>query len=275
MSLLPIKSMQLYGHLDRIDKELRAAGLDPEGPLTVAQLSPLDNLHYHGTEAVALAAERLGLGVASRVADIGSGLGGPARYLAATRGCRVTAVELQADLDALARRLTRACGLEDRVEHRCADALARPLEAGAYDAAVSWLALYHVPDQPRLFAHLAEALRPGGRLLAEDLYARGPFTAEEAVLVRDGLYGPGLQSLPAYRAVLETAGFEAVETLDMTEDWSAYTAERLARYRQERPRHLAVAGAETVAAMEAFYETVSRLFAGGRLGGLRLEARKA
>lgn len=43
--------------------------------------------------------------------NIGSGLGGPARYFAHKTGCRVLAVELQHDLNATAQMATDRAGL--------------------------------------------------------------------------------------------------------------------------------------------------------------------
>ena len=62
------------------------------------RLFALDQWHYHGTDAVRDAAAFLGLGPTSRVLDIGAGVGGPARFLAHTTGCQVTALELQPEL---------------------------------------------------------------------------------------------------------------------------------------------------------------------------------
>jgi len=91
---IPIESMPLYTHLDRIDKGLAALGIGPGDPIQPEQLFALDQWHYNGIETVRLAAEYLALHSASRVLDIGSGLGGPARFLAHTTGCQVTALEL-------------------------------------------------------------------------------------------------------------------------------------------------------------------------------------
>ena len=79
----------------------------PIEPLTPDQLFPFDQFHYHGIDAVRAAAGIVGLGRTSRVLEVGSGLGGPARYLAHTVGCHVTALELQEELHDLARTLTR------------------------------------------------------------------------------------------------------------------------------------------------------------------------
>ncbi len=156
-----LAAMPLYTHTDRVARGLAAQGIGPADPIPVEKLFPLDQWHYHGTDAVRAAAERLGLGPGSSVLDIGAGVGGPARYLAYSTGCHVTAVELQPDLHAIGLDLTRRCGLADRVTHLCGDALAVPLPDRAFDAAVSWLAVLHFADRPALFTH-ARALRAGG-----------------------------------------------------------------------------------------------------------------
>jgi cyclopropane fatty-acyl-phospholipid synthase-like methyltransferase len=48
--------------------------------------------------------------------DIGCGIGGPARWIAAKYGCRVTGVDLTAEFCAAARELNNLTGLADRVE---------------------------------------------------------------------------------------------------------------------------------------------------------------
>jgi hypothetical protein len=91
-----IKSMPLYVDVERINNELAALGIGVDEALTPAQLFPFDQYHYHGTDAVHAAVHLLGLGPASHVLDVGSGLGGPARYLASTIGCHITALERRA-----------------------------------------------------------------------------------------------------------------------------------------------------------------------------------
>ncbi len=101
-----IRSVPLYTHLERIERGLAALGIGPSDPILPEQLFHLDQWHYHGIEAIHAAAEQLGLGPASRVLDVGSGLGGPARYLAHMTGCHVTALELQPELHSIAADLT-------------------------------------------------------------------------------------------------------------------------------------------------------------------------
>src|SRR5215813_4910769 len=107
MTEVSLAAMPLYTNLDRIARGLAALGIGPEDPIPPEQLFALDQWHYHGTDAIRAAADWLKLGPASRVLDIGAGIGGPARYLAYTTGCHVTAIELQAELNAIGVHLTR------------------------------------------------------------------------------------------------------------------------------------------------------------------------
>jgi cyclopropane fatty-acyl-phospholipid synthase-like methyltransferase len=267
--------MKLYSHLDRVTNELIAAGCDPNGPLSVADLSPFDNLHYHGTDAVAHAIEALGITDEYRIAEVGSGLGGPARFLAEQSGCHVTALELQSDLNEFAQLLTKHCDLDERIDHRCGDVLDGPLDSGEYDGVVSWLACYHIADHTSLFTRVADALKPGGMIYIEDLIRRNPFSEREKQLFSIRLYGQTAPSQDEYREELERAGFVNVQVDDLSDNWAQFTNERMNAYRKDKERHLRIHGEGTVAAIEEFYDTVDRLFQGGNLGGVRVVAQKA
>src|ERR671918_350393 len=110
-------SMPLYLNLQRIFNELREAGISRDQSIAPEHLFPFDQIHYHGTDAVKSAAEMLQLGPQHRVLEIGSGWGGPARYLAHTTGCHVTALDVQDSMHQIASDLTARTGLFDRVQH--------------------------------------------------------------------------------------------------------------------------------------------------------------
>jgi cyclopropane fatty-acyl-phospholipid synthase-like methyltransferase len=269
---MTIADMPLYTHLDRIERGLAAQGIAPGAAVRPEQLFALDQWHYHGTEAIAAAARTLGLTAASHVLDIGAGVGGPARFLAHTVGCRVTALELQPQLHALGVELTRRTGLADKVTHLQGDALTHPLPD--VDAVVSFLAIVHIPERPRLFAHLAGALRPGGGIYIEDLCQRGPLSPQDQDALRAIVHANTLTSLDAYAHDLRDAGFVDVDASDLTPDWAPFAAERLAAWRANRASYAAVHGDGAWAAQELFYATIARLYEGGGLGGARLVAER-
>ncbi|MEJ0019321.1 MAG: methyltransferase domain-containing protein [Acetobacteraceae bacterium] len=268
-----IAAMPLYTHLERIERGLAAQGIGPADPIPPAVLFPLDQWHYHGTEAIAAAARVLGLGPSSRVLDIGAGIGGPARYLAHTTGCHVTAVELQPDLHAIGVDLTRRCGLAAQVTHLCGDALQVPLPEASFDAVASWLAVLHIPDRTLLCARMAKALRPGGGCYIEDLCKRAAFAPQDLRDVREIVYGLTVTDLARYVADLRGAGFVDVVATDLTPDWAPFAAERLTAWRAGHAAYASVHGEGAYAAQDLFYTVIARLYASGSLGGIRLVAR--
>ena len=267
-----IGSIGLYTNLDRIANGLASLGIGPADPLSPEQLFPLDQWHYHGTAAIDAAAKALSLGPKSGVLEVGSGIGGPARYLAHAVGCHVTALELQPKVHAIAADLTRRCGLDTRVTHVCGDALSHPLPAAAFEAAVSWLAVLHIPDRPRLLARIARALRSSGGCYLEDFSMRAPFTPAQLRDLRHIVFGISVTSIDAYVADLRAAGFGRIEATDMTDSWLPFVTTRLEAFRENHTAYARAQGEDAYAAQETFYAAVARLFESGRLGGVRVVA---
>jgi len=265
-----IKSMKLYTHVERIDNELAQLGKNPGDPISVDELSTFDQLHYHGTEALDIALERIGSGPDQHWLEIGSGIGGPARYLAHRGGIRVTALELQPDQNELATQLSRRCAIDAQIEHVCGDFLEHDFGDQRFDAVVSWLALYHIPERAKLLSRCRALLKPGSRFYTEDLCSIGRIDAQQMADLERDLYAITLPSLAEYRSDLENAGFAIETCTDMTADWARFTRERLAAYRADRARHVRVHGEATVDALDDFYSAVDHQFQSGKLGGLRL-----
>src|SRR5262247_1022002 len=85
--------------------------------LTTDDLAPLDQFHGGGKAATVRLARLAGLQPGMQVLDVGGGLGGPARTLAAEFGCRVRVVDLTESYVRAAEVLTAQLGLDDRVTH--------------------------------------------------------------------------------------------------------------------------------------------------------------
>ena len=85
--------------LARLEARLREDGVDPSHP-TAEALAPYDHFHGRGLEATRDMAGLLPIATTDHVLDVGSGLGGPARYLARRFGCRVSGIDLTAEYGA-------------------------------------------------------------------------------------------------------------------------------------------------------------------------------
>jgi cyclopropane fatty-acyl-phospholipid synthase-like methyltransferase len=182
----------------------------------------------------------------------------------------VTALELQEDLSAVGEDLTRRCGLTALVEHRCGNALDGV--DGSFDAIVSMLCFLHIPDRARLFQVCRAALGDKGKLYVEDFALRRKATPQEAEALAVKVQCPYLPTAEEYRQHFLGAGFRHVEIADVTEDWTSFTADRLAAYRSARDRNIAIHGAGVVEGLEDFYATVAELFADGAISGVKITA---
>lgn len=266
-----LADMPLY-EIQHVVNDLTAL-LDRPGSITVADLLPFDQFHYLGTDALDHAATVLGLAPGVTVADVGSGLGGPARYLADRYGCVVTGFEVQAALYQLSRDLTARCEPTPSARFVHADVLALPGDVARHDHLVSLLAVLHIPQRAELFAACRRLLVPGGGLYLEDFYARRPLTDREARDLADVVACPYLPEADRYRADLAEAGFTDVVWEDVTERWLPFVTARAERFRAELPAAEARHGAGLAERLLRFYDVVRDLLAGGGVAGVRLSAR--
>ncbi len=116
------------------------------------------------------------------------------------------ALELQSDLDALARALTQRCGLDARVAHVCGDILAAPPPGAPFDHAVSFLCFLHIRDRERLANRLQQSLKPGATLYVEDYIAHRPLRADEQEALRVKVQCPFVPTTEAYCRTLGKQG---------------------------------------------------------------------
>jgi ubiquinone/menaquinone biosynthesis C-methylase UbiE len=100
---------------------------------------------------------------------VGSGIGGPSRYVAATYGCAVVGIDLTEEYCRVAGMLAERVGLGERVEYRPGNALAMPFAERAFDAAYTQHAAMNIEDKARLYAEVARVLKPGARFGIYDL----------------------------------------------------------------------------------------------------------
>jgi ubiquinone/menaquinone biosynthesis C-methylase UbiE len=158
--------------LARLRSALKDDGVDPERP-SVADLAPHDQFHGRGLEATEELADALDVTAGDHLLDVGSGIGGPARYFAERFGCRVTGIDLTADFCAAASRLSELTGLSARVSFQQGDALAMPFADASFDGAYSMNVSMNIADKAALYREIHRVLKPGGWLVLSEI-ARDP-----------------------------------------------------------------------------------------------------
>jgi len=145
----------------------------PDGqPLTVDELAPLDQFHIRGMLATNELASVANVVPETRVLDVGCGIGGPARSLAATFGCKVTGVDLSPAFIDAANYLTQRCGLSNKVTFQVGNALQLPFEDAGFDIIFLQHVAMNIPDRSALYLEVARVLRSGGRFVTYDLVLR-------------------------------------------------------------------------------------------------------
>ena len=271
---LNIKSMKLYNNVDRIFNELREIGKSTSSTLLVEDLTKFDQLHYHGTDAIDIFIEKLEINEKTKILDVGSGIGGPARYIANQTGAEITAIELQSDQNNLAKDLTKKCGLSNKVNHICGDILDYDFKNQTFDAVVSWLTLYHIANHEILLKKLFDLLNPNGFFYTEDITSRINLSDADLKEIKKEIYGIHLPYFDKYISNLEQNGFKLIFSEDMSSSWTDFTKERIKKYNSEKERNIRVHGKEVYDNLNSFYNFVGQYFSNGKLGGIRVIAKK-
>jgi ubiquinone/menaquinone biosynthesis C-methylase UbiE len=206
---------------------LRAAGKDPEA-LTPDDLAPVDQFHSRGKAATLELARLAGLRGGERVLDVGGGVGGPARTLAAEFGCTVTVLDLTEAYCRIGERLTELTGLGDRVSFRHGSAYEMPFDDAAFDVAWTQHSSMNMEDKERLYAEIRRVLRPGGTLVLHEVMA-GP--VQPIDFPAPWASDPSISFLrppEEIRSLLRGLGFAERTWLDTTQQSLEWIRERVA-----------------------------------------------
>jgi SAM-dependent methyltransferase len=211
------------GLVERLKMALAAFGPE-DRRLTSEQLSALDQFHTRGLAATAELATLAGITADMSVLDVGSGVGGPARFLAEAYGCRVTGVDLSEAFVDAARYLTERTGQTGQVSFETASALELPFDDGSFDLVLLQHVAMNLSDRARLYREIRRVLKSGGRFVTFDVvmgsgephypvpWARTPATSF-------------LLTAAETRAAIEPAGFRTLERQDGTEAAKAWIAQ--------------------------------------------------
>lgn len=226
--------------LARLHAALLDDGVDPDHP-TIEALAPYDQFHGRGLEATKEIADMVPVSAGDHLLDIGSGIGGPARYMADRFGARLTGIDLTAGFCEVARHLTGLLGLADRMAFEQGDALAMPFADASFDGAYSMNVSMNIADKAAFYAEIYRVLRPGAWLVLSEI-AQGPggSPAYPTPWARSA-ESSFLATPPQTREGLEASGFTVSRLRETIGQALAYGARSRAMVeRGEKPPHRAV-----------------------------------
>jgi SAM-dependent methyltransferase len=224
----------LSGILDRVTAFLLERRIDPERP-SYQDFFPFDQLHGRGIEATREHIERAGINSTMLVMDLGCGVGGCSRVIAATCGCRVTGIDVTPQFIEVARELTRRCGMADRIEFRQGDALDLPFAEGTFDHVWCHNVTMNIQDKSKLASEVARVLKRGGRFSCSEV-GQGPGGAPIFPLPWATEASASFLVTPALmRQTLEEGGLRIREEIDLSDAGIASLREMRARVERGDP----------------------------------------
>lgn len=216
MSQIEDKVAQHYAH--GALSETVHAGLDQlmddatKSPIDL--LAAVDEFHMGGRLATKALADALRLGSASNVLDIGCGLGGTARYLATTFGCRVTGIDLTPEYVSVGQELNKKVDLEAQINLSVASATDMSFADAEFDRACMLHVGMNIDDKQKLMQQAARVVRPGGYFGIYDVMRTGDQPIIFPVAWSDDENTSFVSTVGAYTEALESEGFEIVSVAD-------------------------------------------------------------
>ncbi|MGI9368684.1 MAG: class I SAM-dependent methyltransferase [Ruegeria sp.] len=219
---------------NRIAEDLRNNGHEPSN-LSAADFEALDEFHFRGRQATLELISRMNLTPSSYVLDIGSGLGGVARTIAETIGCRVTGIDLTPEFCETATAISKWVGLTNNTEFRQGDATNIPFPDGAFDAAITVHVAMNIPDKAKMYQEARRVLKPGSIFVVYDIlqgeggpmYFPAPWAQDPSI--------SHLATPDEMESLLTNAGFKFLHAIDSTDDSLSWLQERVAAPAQSGP----------------------------------------
>jgi cyclopropane-fatty-acyl-phospholipid synthase len=209
---------------------------------------------------------KLALDPGSKLLDMGCGWGSLTVHAARDHQAQVTAVTLSAEQGGYVRQRVRGLGLADRAEVRIQDY--RDSGGGPYDAIASVEMGEHVgaANYPRFCAELHRLLRPGGRLLIQQMSrgsrapGGGPFI--ESYIAADMTMRPVGETV----RLIEQAGFEVIGVQAMRTHYVRTIRAWLDNFEENLPAIKDILSEEQIRVWRLYLAGGALAFEEGRMG---------
>jgi ubiquinone/menaquinone biosynthesis C-methylase UbiE len=242
--------------------------------LTEDDLKDFDQDHYGGTEVLDALADIAGVRRGHHVLDVCSGVGGPSRWLAHRRGCRVTGLDFTESRVEAAKRLSQRVRLDHLVDFVHGDATAMPLPASRYDVVIGQESWLHIPDKAALISECVRVLKPGGAIAFTDIVVKSRMDPSTEARLAAEMHTSNIASVESYAVLIQTNGCAVVVQDDLSRDWKEILVKRLEMYRSLRDTTIAKFGEARFLDYDKAYSHFVDCFIAEKLGGVRMVARK-
>ena len=243
--------------------------------LTQVDLKDFDQDHYGGIEVLDALADAAGIRTEHHVLDVCSGMGGPARWIAYKRKCKVTGLDFTLSRVEAARRLTQRVQLDHLVDFVHGDAAAMPFPSSCYDVLIGQESWLHILDKAALISECVRVLNPGGTIAFTDVVVRSNLDRTTKERLAAEMHTANIASAEIYAALLEEKACTVAVQDDLSDEWKDILVKRLEMYRSLRDTTVAKFGESRYQEYDDAYSHYVGCFVAGKLGGVRMVARKA
>lgn len=206
----PVSDHYTHGNLQAALMEALAAAGKNLDRLTIDDLAPVDEFHVGGREATQDLASQMELRPGLQILDVGSGLGGPARFFAQRYDCTLTGIDLTEEYVRVAQDLTARVGLTKQARFCAAGATALPFPAATFDRVYMIHVGMNIADKTGAFTEVRRVLKPEGLFAIYDVVRDGIGDVAYPVPWASSSTISFLAPLPAYRDNLKAAGFKII-----------------------------------------------------------------
>jgi ubiquinone/menaquinone biosynthesis C-methylase UbiE len=155
---------------EQIITEIERTGVS-RNSITLKDLAPFDQFHIGGIEVSRQLAKAAGLENNWKVLDVGCGIGGPCRMMAAEFDCMVTGIDLTTEYISTAIKLNDLPGLQMHCNFIRANALELPFENNSFDTVWTQHAQMNIPGKEKFYSEISRVLKKSGVFIYHDIFS--------------------------------------------------------------------------------------------------------
>ena len=210
---------QHYGNdgiVSRITSALAEAGFDTNN-LEPDVFAGADEFHIGGRKGSEFVADALEIDPGQLVLDIGSGIGGPARYIANTLGVKVEGIDLTPEFVEAASEITEMVGMTEQVSFQVGAATSIPFDDDTFDASTMIHVGMNIADKELLFNEIARVAKSDAKIVIYDVMRTGEDDLVFPMPWSSTTEFSFVEPVDVYVAAAEKAGLKLVTVDDYAE----------------------------------------------------------